>query len=381
MAQLPAHGGRYSVISPVATRGVSRADLARRAPERSHRVSPSPAALVLAELFSGLEAARTARDVKRPPLHVVHWDVSPRGSIVAHEDRVKLTDVFAAGVLLHELLVGAPGIDGEEDVQLDRLKSATPRSSSPVGPLGGPDEPALPALAPDPAQRHESPGDTCSEQGKCAFAPEERKSWDRSVFNAREALRRARTVRLAAAPDLGTPVSQESSDSGIDIAFDEPRGSSASGVSPVPRWFSRSFTAAASMVALGTIGLVFAPLTDAPSRPRDPGAAPTVRELGVAPPTMGAPPRIGTPTAMGATGWRSVHVLTRPAGAHASLGGAACITPCTLLVGDADVPHPLTLVRAGFDPFVEHVVVDGDLNVLVALRPGTRAPQARSDVP
>lgn len=114
-----------------------------------------------------------------------------------------------------------------------------------------------------------------------AAAPATPKTWERSVFNARETLRRARTIRRAAVPDAGERVSQAPSGRAIDLTFDEPRRAigSVTGASPVPRWFSRGVTAAAAVVALWALALVLDGLPGAPSRAGKPGRAPTTGAL------------------------------------------------------------------------------------------------------
>nr|WP_225937543.1 serine/threonine-protein kinase [Myxococcus sp. RHSTA-1-4] len=131
----------------------------RRAREKGLYTLPQPLALLIAvEVLEGLAYAHTRLDERGRPLHIVHRDVSPQNVLVSYEGQVKLvdfgiakarlagrgevedtevkgkyayfapeqargreldarTDIFAAGVVLYQMLCGRLPFEGRmEDV-------------------------------------------------------------------------------------------------------------------------------------------------------------------------------------------------------------------------------------------------------------------------
>ena len=180
--------------------GQSLAKVARRLRDQDLPCVPPPyAAFVTLEALKGLHYAHTRLDEKGRPLHIVHRDVSPQNILLSYEGQVKLvdfgiararnasgekteagavkgkyayfapeqarakeldarTDVFAAGVVLYELLTGQLPFPGRMMEALTRLTKGefVPPSQA------NPDVPAtlerivLKAMALRPEDRYQS---------------------------------------------------------------------------------------------------------------------------------------------------------------------------------------------------------------------------------
>lgn len=137
-------------------RGVSLAHLIKREKERGAAVPPDIAIALLHDVLEGLHAAHEARDPSGAPLNIVHRDVSPHNVIVGVDGRARVldfgvakavgrsqqtregtlkgklsymapeqlegrvdrrSDVFAASIVLWELLTGLRLFTGENEGQ------------------------------------------------------------------------------------------------------------------------------------------------------------------------------------------------------------------------------------------------------------------------
>jgi serine/threonine-protein kinase len=175
--------------------GESVSHLMRASVARQQRVPPSIAASIMSGALHGLHAAHDARGDDGQPLGVVHRDVSPQNILVGTDGvprvldfgvakavgRVQSTrsgtlkgkmsymapevvrgadfdrraDIYAAAVVLWEVLVGRPMYRGEDEVQLMAkvLEGQRERPSSLVPGLEAFDDVVLRGLSMDPTQR------------------------------------------------------------------------------------------------------------------------------------------------------------------------------------------------------------------------------------
>ncbi len=180
--------------------GLPLSKVMRRARERGLRTLPPPLALMVAiEICKGLHYAHTRLDDRGAPLNIVHRDVSPQNVLVSYEGQVKLvdfgiakarnagqvetqagsvkgkyvyfapeqargkpldgrTDVFAAGIVLYEMLCGRMPFEGKMvDVlaKIVRGQFPRPRVLNPELPIEL-EQIVLQAMATDREQRYPS---------------------------------------------------------------------------------------------------------------------------------------------------------------------------------------------------------------------------------
>jgi len=255
--------------------------LARAPEERSDPLFPAVAARIVAETCAGLHAAHELRGARGEPLEVVHRDVSPQNIFLNYDGSVRVvdfgiaraagrmtstgtgvikgkfsyiapeglehrlwdrkTDIWAAGVVLWELLVGRKLFTGEGEAQvlMSVLRTPIPAPSA-AGARCPPqlDEIVLRALARDAAARYPSAREferdlqrfcVVHTGGEPLGAPElgawmerlfptERSRWQEVVDQARAGGDGVPRVSSRLRSDVETP-----SDIAIDLSVDEER--------------------------------------------------------------------------------------------------------------------------------------------------------------
>jgi serine/threonine protein kinase/tetratricopeptide (TPR) repeat protein len=220
--------------------GMDLATTLRLAQRAERRVSPELAVYLVSELAKGLDYAHRRRDAEQHPLNLVHRDVSPQNVLLSNEGEVKLTDfgiakartvaqsvtdvgvikgkyaymspeqllgrqvdaradVFAAGVLLYEVLSGVnPFQTGSNYDTLQRIRSG---DVTPIGQLVD----GLPldverivhtAMAYQPEQRYPSAGDLYEDLIQFLYGTGQR-------YGARDLADYLATLRSAGADESG----------------------------------------------------------------------------------------------------------------------------------------------------------------------------------
>ena len=251
--------GRAWAIMPY-VEGESLARLCREVVARGDRVPPRIAASIALDLLAGLGAAHDATDEQGAPLGIVHRDVSPQNVLVGvdgiarvldfgvakargrlHETRdgqVKgklaymapeqlagdasaATDVYAAAIVLWEMLAGRRLFDGESEMAVvgKVMAGATspPSAHAPIPPAL--DLVVVRALCLDPAQRFATAADMeraieRATAGDVATRAEVA-AWVSSIASGALAERRAKAAELAARPEAPTWDEVSSQDEGL----------------------------------------------------------------------------------------------------------------------------------------------------------------------
>jgi serine/threonine-protein kinase len=427
-------GNLYLVMEHL--RGESLAGLVRELRAMGEGLDRAIAVHVALEMCAGLHAAHELRDEDGRALHVVHRDVSPQNVFLTFDGEVKLldfgiarfddraaagtkagvtkgkfaymapeqfagalvdrrADVFAIGVVLHELLTGRRlfARDTEMEVLKAILQDPIPSPSEVAPDANIPaelDRACMRALARDPGERFPSaeamhaalhalmPQIDPSHEARARLVRTLQRALPERLAEDRELLRRAR--------EDGRPATQEMLRPRLVRTWDVETQPEISSVQPSPapvsndvrapdeitaagrpsrkllraagrsdyRW-AGSLAGAAAIAALGAAGFAFAGSPPAPPR--------------VAAEAVEPPPR------------RSIqlYVESDPPGALVRVDGrAAGTTPCHLALERAASPVELSIAVEGLAEVRDRIVPDLDQRVLIVLAPGAGRPTKRA---
>lgn len=177
-------------------------DVTRQAKNRGLKLSIEMASYITIEVCKGLDYAHRKKDSNNHDLGIIHRDISPQNIFLSHEGEVKIldfgiakaksqankteagilkgkfgymspeqaagkeinqqTDIYAAGVILYELLTEKRLFSGKSDFEkLEKVKKGDVSAPSLLNPdiPHALDQIVLKALAKDPAKRYQSAAD------------------------------------------------------------------------------------------------------------------------------------------------------------------------------------------------------------------------------
>lgn len=191
--------------------GKNLRDITRAVSNKNLHLSLAQSIYVISEVLKGVDFAHRKTDNRGKPLEIIHRDMSPQNIVVSYEGEVKIldfgiakaaskiskteagvlkgkfsymspeqasgrpidqtTDIYACGVILHELLTGQRLYRAETDMEtLERVRTAVapePSSKNPEVPQEL-DKIVLKALARDSEKRFQTAGEFLSELSQFA---------------------------------------------------------------------------------------------------------------------------------------------------------------------------------------------------------------------
>jgi serine/threonine-protein kinase len=340
--------------------GESLARLMRGAAERKEAISPRIAGAIVSGFLHGLHAAHEARSERGEPLDIVHRDVSPQNVLVGSDGVPRVvdfgvakavgrvqstrdgqlkgklaymapeqiqsgavtrrTDIYAASIILWEMLVGRRLFHGESEAAIvHAILTSTPQAPSAVA--GVPpalDRIVLRGLAAKPEARFQTAQDMALaiEKAVDVALPSEVGAWVQSIAAQALSARAALVGNIESSARLSVPAGMaaiadalvaSASPSGTPppVPTEPPTMLTASAEGDVPRRRSRRSIAALAMgTVVGVVGAVLlmrlgqvAPVARgavaAAIPPQPPSAA-------VAPPASGSEPASAPPDGTGA---------------------------------------------------------------------------------
>ncbi len=381
--------------------GESVASLVRRAMSSGRAIEPALIAYIAAEVCAGLHAAHDL-EIGGEKQNLVHRDVSPHNLVVTYSGQVKVidfgiamaenrlsrtqtgqvkgtfdymspeqvgagsvdrrTDVFALGVVLHELLAGRrlfKRATPAATVHALTLEAIVPPSRVTDGVPPALEAIAMRALARAPADRYPTAAEmrrdlltAMRELGHDdhaeALAALMRECFAERIAERQELLGRMRT---GAEVTYVPPAEVDDEDLPGVASPTLVRPASATSTPPVARAAPRGKRRVAAVAALALLVGGVALAYGGRARPAPPLAAPALAAPSLANTVM-------------------LHIETRPDGALAVLAGVdRGTTPLELAVAQGTTPLSLELRRAGFAPLVQAIVPDADQRLFLALAP------------
>jgi tRNA A-37 threonylcarbamoyl transferase component Bud32 len=363
---------------------VVRAQLLKGAPP------PGLGAFVVREVCRALAYAHALTDDNGTPLRLIHRDVSPSNVMISFDGAVKLldfgiakalaeandnrtvtgtlkgkfgymspeqvegrdvdhrSDLFAAGIVLHEVLTGKRLFKGASDIQtIAMVREARIEPPSLLNPTVPPELDAicLKALAKDPADRWAS----CDEMAVAL---------DEVVHGLKWGPERLAALQRELFPD------EPSHSTVAPVAATEARVDARVGRALGRQRLKRRLAlAGAGVAALGLAGWLIA------ARASRPVPAPPPTQVVAAPPVAPAPPPL-PPTVM-------VRVVTTPPGADVYFGDEKAPrgkTPLQLTLPRSDATTRVTVRLRGYEPQLSDLVPDSDSRLQMTLVKATPRP-------
>lgn len=246
--------------------GKNLRDVTRAIKNKGLHLSIEQCLFLITEVLKGLDYAHRKTDSSGEPLHIVHRDMSPQNIVVSYEGEVKIldfgiakaasrisrteagvlkgkfsymspeqasgrsidqtTDIYAVGVILHELLTSDRLFRAETDIQtLERVKAGfvpRPSEKNSLVPKAL-DEIVLKALAREPEDRYQTASQFLADLSQfvlshqLSMSSQELSAFLRSLFG--ELISEERSRLQAALEQASDPLLRSSNPSETHIAF------------------------------------------------------------------------------------------------------------------------------------------------------------------
>jgi serine/threonine-protein kinase len=389
---------------------------------------------VVAEACAGLHAAHELADPDLGPRNLVHRDVSPQNVFLTYDGQVKVldfgiatatdritrtetgqlkgkfeymspeqctgkpldrrSDIFSLGAVLYEATTGRRLFKRPfpaATVHAIAHEPVTPPSRVVEGYPAALEAICLKALARNREDRYATAMDMrrdllvamrslpaasgASEDPSEALAKLMADSFAQRIAEKREMLRRVRSGSNV------THVPSELDDDAMDLpSVAEAEGGAtkltATGHSTAAdRVGRRTRVGQWALVVLVSAGLLFFAGVELQRKPRAADAPAPSAATSASSPTAPVPSTVASAAPAASTVQVSVHVDTKPPGAHVLVGGAELgVTPTDLRLPQGATPLSLQLRRSGYQTLVQQLVPDSDQRLLLSLEPVRSAP-------
>ncbi|TVQ78140.1 MAG: serine/threonine protein kinase [Bradymonadales bacterium] len=246
--------------------GKNLRDITRSLKTKGLHLSIEQCLYLITEVLKGLDFAHRKTDSLGEPLKIIHRDMSPQNIVISYEGEVKIldfgiakaasrisrteagvlkgkfsymspeqasgrsidqtTDIYAVGVILHELLTSDRLFRAESDIQtLERVKAGFVPKPSEKNPLVSPalDEIVLKTLAREPENRYQSASHLLSDlsqfaiEQKLSLSSQELAAFMHSLFETEMKIERERLK--AALEQAKDPLLRSQANPNTHIAF------------------------------------------------------------------------------------------------------------------------------------------------------------------